>query len=424
MFGMDWFERWRAAAEARPALAWLGRDVDLDVCIRIDQVPWFLRVEAGRIASIAQGPFHMRRAHLTFSAPTPSWERFWRAIPPRGFHDVFAMSSYGYMEITGDVDRLLGALAFLKTLLAVPRAFDSTPEATDPDPPPGPRDAVRFEPIRGGYVHYPIEGRSYRVYYEEAGSGIPLLCLHTAGSHSNQFRHLMCDTAITDRFRVIAFDLPWHGKSSVPDDWMERRYQLTPSFYVGAIVGFAEALGLERPVVLGCSMGGRVVFPLAADHGERFRAVIGLEATDEPSPWWDDSWLGARDFASGEFCAALVSGLCAPQSPPAARAETLWHYQQGGSYVFEGDMHFFRADSRFREHAARIDTNRCAVWLLTGEYDYSCRAENSAATAARIPGAVAAMMPGLGHFPMIENPARFRSHLLPVLDEIHRRSAR
>jgi len=424
MFDTEWFERWRTVAGERPALAWLGRDLALDLCIRIDETPWFLRIEAGRIASIARGPFHMRRAHLVLAASEATWRRFWRAVPPRGFHDLFAMSSYGHLEIGGDVDRLRVALAFLKALFALPREFDANPDAPDPDPVDGPRDAVRFEPIRGGYVHYPIEGRSYRVYFEEAGDGIPLLCLHTAGAHSNQFRHLMCDPGITDRFRVIAFDLPWHGKSSVPADWMERRYQLTPSFYMGAIVGFADALGLDRPVVLGCSMGGRVVFPLAADHGDRFRAVIGLEATDEPSPWWDDSWLGARDFASGEFCAALVAGLCAPQSPPSARAETLWHYQQGGSYVFEGDMHFFRADSRFREHAARIDTDRCAVWLLTGEYDYSCRAENSAATAARIPGAVATTMPGLGHFPMIENPARFRMHLLPVLDEIHRRSTR
>ncbi len=423
MFGMEWFERWREAANERPALAWLGRDVALDICIRIDATPWFLGIEAGRIGVVAQGPFHMRRAHLVFAASARSWASFWRAIPPRGFHDLFAMSSYGHVEIGGDVDRLRAALPFVKALFEVPRAFDPEPATADRDPVAGQGDEVRFEPIRGGYVHYPIEGRPYRVYFEEAGDGIPLLCLHTAGAHSNQFRHLMCDREITERFRDIAIDLPWHGKSNPPDDSMEQRCRLTPAFYVGAIVGFADALGLERPVVLGCSMGGRVVFPLAADHGERFRAVIGLEATDEPSPWWDDSWLGARDFASGEFCAALVSGLCAPQSPPAARAETLWHYQQGGSYVFEGDMHFFRADSRFRDHAARIDTDRCAVWLLTGEYDYSCRAENSAATAARIPGAVATMMPGLGHFPMIENPARFRTHLLPVLDEIQRRSA-
>src|SRR5690606_21415581 len=166
MFDREWFERWRAVADGRPALAWLGRDVSLDVCVRIDATPWFLRIEAGRIVTVAQGPFHMRRAHLELAASQENWAKFWRAIPPRGFHDLFAMSSYGHVEITGDVDRLRAALAFLKTLFELPREFDPEPAATDPEPAAGPGDEVRFEPIRGGYVHYPIESRPYRVYFE------------------------------------------------------------------------------------------------------------------------------------------------------------------------------------------------------------------------------------------------------------------
>ena len=43
--------------------------------------------------------------------------------------------------------------------------------------------------------------------------GIPLLCLHTAGADSRQFRHLLNDTAVTSRYRVIAFDMPYHGRT-------------------------------------------------------------------------------------------------------------------------------------------------------------------------------------------------------------------
>ena len=53
---------------------------------------------------------------------------------------------------------------------------------------------------------------------EESGKGIPLVCLHTAGSDSRQFRHVLNDKLITKQFRVIAFDLPWHGKSNPPED--------------------------------------------------------------------------------------------------------------------------------------------------------------------------------------------------------------
>ena len=73
-----------------------------------------------------------------------------------------------------------------------------------------------FEPIRGTYVHIELAGRPHRLYFEEAGQGIPLVCLHTAGADGRQFRHLLNDEAITRHFRVLAFDMPWHGKSLLP----------------------------------------------------------------------------------------------------------------------------------------------------------------------------------------------------------------
>lgn len=277
-------------------------------------------------------------------------------------------------------------------------------------------EPANIEPILGRYLHLDIEGQTHRIYFEEAGAGIPLLCLHTAGAHSSQYRHLMCDTGVTDRYRVLAFDLPWHGKSNPPPGWQDSEYRLTSSFYVAAIRAFIDAMALERPVVMGCSMGGRVVVRLAMECGESLRAVIGLEGSDHPSPWYDDSWLERPEFLRGDFCAALVSGLVAPQSPDQSRWETLWHYYQSGPDVFRGDMHFYRTDSEYRGGAA--DTHGCPVYLMTGEYDYSCTPQLTRESAARIPGAEAIIMQGLGHFPMSENPARFREYLLPVLGRI------
>ena len=79
--------------------------------------------------------------------------------------------------------------------------------------------AVEFEPMIGRYFMLEVGGKSYRIYMEEAGRGIPLLCLHTAGSDARQFRHILADEDITNRFRVMAFDLPWHGKSNPPKDF-------------------------------------------------------------------------------------------------------------------------------------------------------------------------------------------------------------
>ena len=281
---------------------------------------------------------------------------------------------------------------------------------------------VELEPIVGRYLTLSIEGRDYRIYFEEAGQGTPLVCLHTAGSHSSQFRHLMCDPAVTDHFRVIAFDMPWHGKSSPPLGWQDEEYLLTSDFYVAAIMAFIDGLALDKPVVMGCSMGGRVVIRLAIEQGGQLGAVIGLEGSDRPAPWYHDSWTEHPDFVNGDFCVGLVSGLCAPQSPGEHRWETLWHYYQGGTGVFKGDMHFFRTDSDYTAKSADIDTTACPVYLMTGEYDYSCTPEATISTANRIPGAEAIIMKEVGHFPMSENPAAFRAYLLPVLKKIQARS--
>lgn len=278
--------------------------------------------------------------------------------------------------------------------------------------------AAEFEPITGRYARLTLAGRGCRVFIEEAGGGIPLLCLHTAGADSRQYRHLMVDPEIAAHFRVVAFDMPWHGKSFPPEGYENEEYRLTAEAYTEAILAVADALALDRPAVLGCSMGGRIVLDLAARHAGRFRALIGVECADHQTPWYDTDWLDRPDVHGGEVCAAIVSGLVAPQAPDRHRWETLWPYLQSGPGVFKGDLHFYRRDSDFRDRTGLIDTARCPLYLLTGAYDFSCTPEDTERTARAIPGARVEIMPELGHFPMSENPELFRAHLLPILEEI------
>ncbi|HUJ74693.1 MAG TPA: alpha/beta hydrolase, partial [bacterium] len=93
-----------------------------------------------------------------------------------------------------------------------------------------------LEPIIGRYARMEIGGRPHRVYFEEAGAGVPLLCLHTAGADGRQYRALLNDADITRDFRVVVFDMPWHGKSSPPAGWENEEYQLTTEGYTGLIM--------------------------------------------------------------------------------------------------------------------------------------------------------------------------------------------
>ena len=49
----------------------------------------------------------------------------------------------------------------------------------------------KFEPITGRYLNLTLLGKPHRLYVEEAGAGLPLVCLHTANSDTRQYRGLM-----------------------------------------------------------------------------------------------------------------------------------------------------------------------------------------------------------------------------------------
>jgi len=275
-----------------------------------------------------------------------------------------------------------------------------------------------FEPVTGRYLRLQIGGKAHRLYVEEAGTGVPLVCLHTAGADSRQYRALLNDADILSRFRVVAFDMPWHGKSSPPAGWQTGEYKLTARAYVEIIMAVVDALGLDRPVAIGCSIGGRAVLHLALEHARRFRALIGLESGAHAAPYYDLDWLNRPDVHGGEMCGAMISGLIAPTAPEADRWETIWHYMQGGPGVFKGDLHYYTSDGDVRARLADIDTRACPLYLLTGEYDYSCTPGDTRALADQIPGAQVTIMEGLGHFPVSEDPPRFLAYLRPVLAAI------
>jgi pimeloyl-ACP methyl ester carboxylesterase len=273
---------------------------------------------------------------------------------------------------------------------------------------------MTLEPIIGRYLHVEVSGVAYRIFFEEAGSGVPLLCLHTAGADSRQYRHLMSDSAVTSRFRVIAFDMPHHGRSSPPDGWWLKKYRLTTKDYLAMIRAVWQALELDRPVVMGCSMGGAIVLAVASEYQRELRGIIGLESSAY-APGRYNEFLHHPAIHGGELGATYTYALCAPQSPESSTRENWWLYSQAGPGVYAGDVHFYSVDWDGRQQIARIDTHVCKVSLLTGEYDYSCTPDMTQQVAAAIPGSRIVIMPGMGHFPMIEHYSAFREFLLPEL---------
>ncbi len=357
---------------------------------------------------------------VELSGPAEVWERLLAANPARFHNDIAPALGQGlvrsgdrlaYAQYYPAIARVIELLRSHRSGATVQRPAPTRPEA-----------APRFDSPVGRYVHLDLDGHDHRVYFEAAGTGIPVLLQHTAGAHGSQWRHLFELPDITDHFRLIAYDLPFHGKSLPPTtrDWWSQGYRLTRDFAMSVPLALADALELDRPVFMGCSVGGLLALDLARYHPDAFRAVIALEPAlriDGDLRKVDSFW---HPQVGSETKARMMHGLTAPSSPEALRRETAYIYSAGWPPSFIGDLHYYVEDHDLTDEVAAIDTDRIAVHLLTGEYDHSATIEHGAAAHRAITGSTFDVMADIGHFPMSEDPERFTAALLPILDQIRR----
>jgi pimeloyl-ACP methyl ester carboxylesterase len=360
-------------------------------------------------------------AETRFIATPAIWDEFLKLQPARHHHHLYALR----MRVPGFVAEG-DELAWAQHTHILRRVFDlarwsltGTPAAAPPSLRPQLGTGSPCPKAQGRYVKVKVRGRDFVLYGEVAGQGRPILGLHTAGSDSRQFHRLMAHPRLAEAgYAITAFDLPGHGRSAPaaePGAWA-----LDTDLYAELILGFLDAWGFdEKPTLVGASMSGEICLEMALRAPERFAAIIACEASEHiagrRTPWADHPRVNAAIFTP-----EWIEGLMAPQSPAECAAEVWWHYSQGGSGTFPGDILFYSGGWDARERIHRIDTSKCPLTMLTGEYDYSCTAEHSAATAAKIRGAKFQRMDGIGHFPFAENPDLFLDYLLPALPQQNR----
>ena len=250
---------------------------------------------------------------------------------------------------------------------------------------------------------------------EWAGAGPPLVLLHGLGSRGASW--LPVADVLAARFHLYAPDLRGHGDSDKP-----ARGYLVPD-YAADLARLLDALGLERPLMVGHSLGALVALAWAAAHPERVAALAledpplrtepgvlaafdGWQALNALSPEAAAAWF-AREHPewSAEECRRRAESITA--TDPAVFAE-------------------LRADAAANLASGRVE--RLAEWgleaiaaptlLLAGEPHLGSmtRAEDAARFAAIVPGTRLAAIGGAGHRLHAEQPERFVAAVLPFLE--------
>lgn len=109
----------RAAGDAY--LARFGQGFDCTLLIGDGDTDWLVRIERGRVETVAKGPFIMPRTDLRLRASSETWDRFLAPVPPPGYHDLLALRRYRRIQIEGDIRLMSAYLFYIKRLFALLR---------------------------------------------------------------------------------------------------------------------------------------------------------------------------------------------------------------------------------------------------------------------------------------------------------------
>lgn len=136
------------------------------------------------------------------------------------------------------------------------------------------RQAEREHPPGGRFVE--LEG--VRLHYTEWGEGPPVVLIHGNAVTSADFEASGLVQALSATHRVIAFDRPGFGHSTRPRDRL-----WTPAAQAYLLYRALQQLGIDKPVVVGHSMGTLVALALALDHPGAVQRLVLLSGYHYPA---------------------------------------------------------------------------------------------------------------------------------------------
>jgi pimeloyl-ACP methyl ester carboxylesterase len=237
-----------------------------------------------------------------------------------------------------------------------------------------------------------IERDGVQVYYEVAGSGPALLLTHGFTASSHMFARNI--PALAAHNTVITWDMRGHGRSDYPLD----PAAYSPELSIGDMVAILDAVGVERAVIAGHSLGGFLSLAFNVVHPERVAALLLIDTG--PGYRKSETREGWNRMAEQYAIAFERRGLDA----------------LGTSEEVTADVH---RDASGLAHAARgVLAQRDATVIeslpgiavptlvIVGEDDAPFL-DGSKYMAAKIPGAKLAVVAGAGHAPNITHPAEF-----------------
>ena len=274
-----------------------------------------------------------------------------------------------------------------------------------------------------------VAGSRIRVIEDGAGEQA-VLFVHGVGGWAENWSETIERVAASGR-RALAFDLPGFGESTPVSG--AKYFDARDPFYPAIVDGVRRALGLERPHLVGHSLGGGIVGVTAVVHPDAWRSITLVA----PGGFGPDIALFLRIFSLPFL--GLTTWL--PRPPAAGRAvlEACFHdraripahlYTESARYdhTYPETLRVMRAVATIRgvrrslreTWLARAGQYGGPVLVVWGREDGIIPAAYLEALHQTYPKAELRMIESAGHLVMPEQPDAFAAALLPFLDRVER----
>ncbi len=269
--------------------------------------------------------------------------------------------------------------------------------------------AAVADPGRSGSVDVDGADISYRRWEGEPGRDCILV--HGVAAHSHWWDHIA--PALAGRRSVVAMDLSGHGDSG-------RRAAYSREQWASELKAVADAAGMDRPVVVGHSLGGMVALRAAAMFPERFAALAAIESNvmAERRPEGDDPAVLLRRplRVYGTRAEAVSRWRPLPEEP--VLDVVAWHVAEHSVGAADGGW-TWKFDPEVFAEAVMLQGELRPLGIPVAVY----RGENGSVTVevlARIAeliglGARTVTLPGAGHNVMLGVPERLTEVLSGLL---------
>lgn len=255
-------------------------------------------------------------------------------------------------------------------------------------------------------------GGGIRVHYLDAGKkdGPPIVLVHGFGD--NSFSWDGWTKVLGATHRVLSVDLPGHGLTEAPAD-----YVAAPDRLADTIDAWAGKIGLPRFAIAGNSLGGGVAWQLAVRHPDRVGALILVDAAGWPMPPAKGPpplafrimqyQIGRDLIATIDSTPLIRKGLRGEVGDPAVITEPFiarWAALQRAP-GHRKILMTLRPGSltASNEVLAAIEVPTLILW---GAIDPLITVPAAHKFNAAIPGSELIVYPGVGHLPMTEIPEK------------------